>query len=132
MLLIHNEVLAILVQYIYPGIWIGHRTNYSLLNELHLPMNRLHHFGRRQKLKYFGQVNRRNGLSKTIMQGMVAGKEAEESQDKDGRKTSHICLVQLQQHAEWQSKTNLGSDILKRTCSQKKKCIILISYGGIL
>ena len=36
------------------------------------------------------------------MQGMVAGKEAEESQDKDGRKTSQIRLVRWQQQAEWQ------------------------------
>ena len=35
------------------------------------------------------------------MQGIVAGKEAEESQDKDGRKTSQIRLVRWQQHAEW-------------------------------
>ena len=35
------------------------------------------------------------------MQGIVAGKEAEENQDKDGRTTSQIRLVRWQQ-AEWQ------------------------------
>ena len=35
------------------------------------------------------------------MQGMVAGNEAEESQEKDGRKTSQIRLVRWQQQAEW-------------------------------
>ena len=73
--------------------WIAHRTNCSILNELHLPTNWLYNFVRRQKLKYFGHVTRHNGLEKTILQGMVAGKEAEESRDKDGRKTSQIRLV---------------------------------------
>ena len=31
---------------------------------------------RRQKLKYFGHVTSHNGLEKTIMQGMVAGKRS--------------------------------------------------------
>ena len=36
------------------------------------------------------------------MQGMVAGKkEAEESQDKDGREKSQLRLVRWQQQAEW-------------------------------
>ena len=54
--------------------WIAHRTNCSILNELHLPTNWMYNFVRRQKLKYFGHVTRHNGLEKTIMQGMVAGK----------------------------------------------------------
>ena len=43
--------------------WIAHRTNC-------LPTNWLYHFVRRQKLKYFGH------LQKTIMQRMVAGKRS--------------------------------------------------------
>ena len=38
------------------------------------------------------------------MQAVVAGKKAEESPDKDGRNTSPILLVQLQQQAEWRRK----------------------------
>ena len=72
---------------------IAHRTNSLILSELHLPTNWLYNFARCQKLKYFGHVTRHNGLEKTLMQGMVAGKEAEESQDRDGRKTSQIRLV---------------------------------------
>ena len=34
------------------------------------------------------------------MQGMVSGKKAEESQDRDGRKTSQIRLVRWQQQAD--------------------------------
>ena len=56
--------------------WIAHRTNSSILNELHLPKNWLYNFVRRQKLKYFGNVTRRSGLEKTIMQGIVAGKRS--------------------------------------------------------
>ena len=72
--------------------WIVHCTNSSILNELPLPTNWLYTFVRRQKLKYFGHVSRHNGLEKTIMQGMVAGKRRYESQNKDGRKTSQ-CLL---------------------------------------
>ena len=57
-------------------LWIAHRTNCSILNELHLPTNWMYNFVRRQKLKYFGYVTRHNGLEKTIMQGMVAGKRS--------------------------------------------------------
>ena len=39
-------------------------------------MNWLFNFVRRKKLKYFGHVTRHNGLEKTIMQGMVAGKRS--------------------------------------------------------
>ena len=52
---------------------------------------------RSQKLKYFGHVTRHNGLEKTRMKGMVAGKEA----DRDGRKTPQIRLVRWQQQVEW-------------------------------
>ena len=38
--------------------WIAHRTNCSILNELHLPTNWMYNFVRRQKLKYFGHVTR--------------------------------------------------------------------------
>ena len=55
---------------------IAHRTNCSILNELHLPTNWMYNFVRRPKLKYFGHVTRHNGLEKTIMQGMVAGKRS--------------------------------------------------------
>ena len=55
---------------------IAHRTNSSILNERHLPTKWLYNFVRRQKLKYFGNVTRHNGLDKTIMQGMVAGKRS--------------------------------------------------------
>ena len=41
-------------------------------------------------------------VKKTIMQGIVVGEKAEESQDNDGRKTSQIRLVRWQQQAEWQ------------------------------
>ncbi len=54
--------------------WMAHRTNSSILNELNLPMSWLCNFVKRQKPKYFGHVTRHNGLEKTIMQGMVAGK----------------------------------------------------------
>ena len=60
--------------------WIAHRTNCSILNELHLPTNWMYNFVRRQKLKYFGHVTRHNGLEKTIMQGMVAGKRSRGNQ----------------------------------------------------
>ena len=56
--------------------WIAHRTNCSILNELHLPTNCLYNIVRRQKLKYFGHVTRHDGLEKTIMQGMVAGRKS--------------------------------------------------------
>ena len=36
----------------------------------------MYNFVSRQKLKYFGHVTRHNGLEKTIMQGMVAGKRS--------------------------------------------------------
>ena len=61
----------------YRGLpWIAHRTNCSILNELRLPTNWMYNFVRRQKLKYFCHVTRHNGLEKTIMQGMVAGKRS--------------------------------------------------------
>ena len=86
----------------YRGLpWIAHRTNCSILNELHLPTNWLYNCVRRQKLKYFAHVTRHDGLEKTIMQGMVAGEKAEESQAKCGRKTSQIRLVRWQRQAEW-------------------------------
>ena len=55
---------------------MAHRTNCSILNEVHLPTNWLYNIVRRQKLKYFGHVTRHNGLEKTIMQGMVAAKRS--------------------------------------------------------
>ena len=58
------------------NITIAHRTNCSILNELHLPTNWMYNFVRRQKLKYVGHVSRHNDLEKTIMQGMVAGKRS--------------------------------------------------------
>ena len=47
------------------------------------------------------------------------GKEAEESQDKDGRKTSQIRLLRWQRQAEWRRtatilRRHLGSDVLTR------------------
>ena len=56
--------------------WIVHRTNSSLSNECHLPMNWLYNVVRCQQLKYFGHVTRHNDLEKTIMQGMVAEKRS--------------------------------------------------------
>ena len=47
---------------------------FNILNELHLPTNWLYNFVGRQQLKYFGHVNRHDGLAKTIKQGMVAWK----------------------------------------------------------
>ena len=47
--------------------WIAHRTNCSILNELHLPTNWMYNFVRRQKLKYFGNVTHHTGLEKTII-----------------------------------------------------------------
>ena len=76
--------------------WIDHCTNSSILNELHLPTNWLYNVVRHQQLKYFSHGTRYNGLEKTIMQGMILGKEAEENQDKDGRNTSQIHLVRWQ------------------------------------
>ena len=55
-------------------LWIYHRTNSSISNELHLPTKWVYNCVMRQKRKHFGHVNRQNGLEKTIMQGMVAGK----------------------------------------------------------
>ena len=60
---------------------------------------------------------------------MVGGGKAEESPDKDGRNTSPILLVQLQQQAEWR-RTGINfaqtsgqqrseEDII---CSEKKIC----------
>ena len=43
-------------------------------------------------LGLLNQLNKQNGLGKTIMQGMVAGIESEESQDREGRKTSQIYI----------------------------------------
>ena len=54
---------------------IAHRTNSSILNELHPPTNRLYNFEWRKNI-YFGLVTRHNGLEKIIMQGMVAGKRS--------------------------------------------------------
>ena len=56
--------------------WIAHRINCSILNELHLPTNWLYNCVRREQRKYFGHVTRHDGLEKTIMQGMVAGKRS--------------------------------------------------------
>ena len=64
------------IKYNYYFIIISHRTNSSIMSELHLPTNWLYNFVRRQQLKYFGHVTRHNGLEKTTMQGMVAGKRS--------------------------------------------------------
>ena len=49
--------------------WIAHRTNSSIV---HLPMNWLHNFVRRQ------QITLATSLDTTVMQGMVAGKRSRE------------------------------------------------------
>ena len=74
---------------------------FCALNEIRLQTNWLYNVVRRQKLQYIGHVTRRNGLEKTLMRGMVPGKDAEESQNKDGRNASQIRLVRWQQQAEW-------------------------------
>ena len=56
--------------------WIAHRTNCSISNELHLLTNWMYNCVRRQKLKNVGHVTRHNGLEKTTIQGMVAGKRS--------------------------------------------------------
>ena len=72
---------------------IAYCPNSSILNELYLPMDWLCHFIRYQKHKYLWPHHTKQRI-KTIMQGMLAEKRTEESQDKDGRKTSQIYLVQ--------------------------------------
>ena len=69
--------------------WIAHHTDSSVVNGLHLAMNWLYNFIRPQQLKYFANVTRHNCLEKTTMQGLVGGKEAEDSQDNYGIRTSH-------------------------------------------
>ena len=54
----------------------SYRTNCSILNELHLTTNWLYKLVKRQQFKYFVHVTRHNGLEKTIMQGMAAGKRS--------------------------------------------------------
>ena len=119
--------------------WIAHRTNCSILNELHLPTNWMYNFVRRQKLKYFGHVTRHNGLEKTIMQGMVAGKRSREKKprkaktemgerhhgyvryDDSGKQSGRGPETILQWH--------LGSDVLTRICSEKKNTFLLQDLG---
>ena len=84
--------------------WIAHRTNFSILNELHLRTNWQHNFVRRQKLKYFGHFTRHDGLEKTIMQGMVAGKRSRGKTRQRWEKyitDRGLRLVRWQQQAEW-------------------------------
>ena len=52
--------------------WIAHRTNCSMLNELLLQTNWLYNFVTR----HVGHVTRHDGLEKTLMQGMLAGKRS--------------------------------------------------------
>ena len=79
-----------------PIPWIAHRTNSSILNELHLPTNLLYNCVRRQKRKYFGHVTHHNGLEKTIMQGMVAGKRSRGKPRQIWGNTSQIRLLRWQ------------------------------------
>ena len=104
--------------------WIAHRTNCSILNELHLPTNWMYNFVRRQKLKYFGHVTRHNGLEKTIMQGMVAGKRSRGKPRQMGER--HHGYVRYDDSGkqsgrgpETISQWHLGSDVLTRICSEK-------------
>ena len=73
--------------------------------ELYLTIesNWVYHSVSRQQVKYFAHVILNNGLEKTIMEEMVAGRRCrgKPRQDKDGRNTSHICLVRCHQQSEW-------------------------------
>ena len=107
--------------------WIAHRTNSSISNELHLPTNWLYNFVRRQNLKYFGHVTRHNGLEKTIMQGMVAGKRSRgkprQRCEKDITDTFGTYDDSSKQSGGGPasiSQRHLGSDVLMRICSEKK------------
>ena len=114
-----------------------HRTNSSIFNELQLPMNWLYNVVRCQQLKYFGHVTRHNGLEKTIMQGMVAGKRSSgkprQKQEKEFTdifgKMATSCIV-----AASISQRHLGSDVLTRICPQKKHvytiCATITSSPG--
>ena len=81
----------------------------------------MYYFVRRQKLKYFGHVTRHNGLEKTIMQGMVAGKRSRGKHDKDGRNTSKTFRYddsgkQSGGGPASISQIHLGSDVPTRIC----------------
>ena len=101
--------------------WIAHRTNCLILDELHLPTNWLYNFVRRQKLKYSGHIALHSGLEKTIMQGMVAGNRSR------GKQRHHRYVWydgSSKQSGGGQapiSQRHLGSDVLTRICSEKKK-----------
>ena len=100
--------------------WIAHRTNCSILNELQLPTNWLYNFVRRQQLKYFGHVTRHDGLEKTLMQGMVAGKTSRGKPRRRWEKyiTDNMFGTNLgwQQHAEWR-RTGIH---FAETCGQRR------------
>ena len=75
--------------------WIAHRTNSSILHGLHLPMNRLNNFERRQKLTYFGHVSRYNGLTREDNNAMNGSweKRQRKAKTKMGENTSQMYLV---------------------------------------
>ena len=108
--------------------WIAHHTNCSILNELHLPTNWLYNFVRRQKLKHFGHVTRHNGLEKTIMQGMVAGKRSRGKPKQRWEKdiTDTFGMMTAASRVASISQRHLGSDVLTRIIALRRRIIILI------
>ena len=94
---------------------------------------------RRQTLKYFGHVTRHNGLEKTIMQGMVAGKRSwgkprqrweKDIADTFGTMTA-ASRVAEDRH-QFRMQRHLCSDVLKRICSEKKIFYTLCCLNVIL
>ena len=80
----------------------------------------------KKNLKYFGHIKRHNGLKDTILEGIVAGKEAEASHDKDGGRTPQMSSEWQQQLVEHLEKyinfiKRFGGNILNRTCKLKKR-----------
>src|SRR5579871_4854224 len=68
--------------------WIKKVTNAAILKELNVKENWLNNMALSRKLLYFGHIKRHDSLEKTIMEGWCQGKEHEEDQEEDGRKTS--------------------------------------------
>ena len=54
--------------------WTEHRTNKSIRDELKLEDQWLENFIKKQKLKYFGHLKKREGLGKIMLEGKIEGK----------------------------------------------------------
>ena len=78
--------------------WIAHSANVSVLSESDTLQNWLCNFGELKRWKYFGHIKRHS--EKPTLEGIEAGKEAEASHSKDGRKTSQMSSEHRQRQAE--------------------------------